>query len=323
MILSVDSLSDGYRLILVKSDRVTRSSETQTTEREIPMPTTTNASNRPHLSANLTLIKPVQAKDWLENHNPKNRPLTPSVIRKYTVAIKNNEWKMNGEPIIFDRDGNLVNGQHRLNAVVQADQPIWALTVRGVDPNVFDTFDIGKRRSAGDILGISGGFQDTEHLAASLGLIGSYFTHQIKGNRWEGISAGHIVTAMTNDPGVLQSLEFCKPWKRNRALSLPWANLIALHYLFTKASNRPKADAFVKGIMDGVDLHDDSPIFVVRQRFLKAKKLERAEKVIYLIRAWNSFMTNTALPVGRLRYHLGEEAPQIMKLDETPLELVA
>lgn len=303
---------------------MTRGSETKTIERETNMPnTTSHNTNRPTLSATLQLIKPVMAKEWLENHNPKNRPLTPSTVKKYAGAIKGDEWKMNGEPIVFDREGNLLNGQHRLSAVVEADKPIWALTVRGVDPSVFDTYDVGKRRSAGDILGISGDFPDTEHLAAALGLIGSYFKHQIKGNRWEGISNNHIVAAMAQDQGVLQSLEFCKPWKRNRAISLPWANLIALHYLFAKASNRTMADAFVKGIMDGVDLHEDSPIFVVRQRFLKAKKLERAEKVIYLIRAWNSFVTNTTLPVGRLRYHLGEEAPQIMKLDETPLEMTA
>jgi len=77
-------------------------------------------------------------------------------VKEYVSAMIEGEWLYNGEAIKFDRDGRLVDGQHRLEAVVKANKPIAFLVIRGLDPEVFKTIDTGKKRSAGDVLAIKG-----------------------------------------------------------------------------------------------------------------------------------------------------------------------
>jgi hypothetical protein len=44
--------------------------------------------------------------------------------------------------IALDTDGVLIDGQHRLAAAVEADQPVDMLVITGVDAATFDVLDI-------------------------------------------------------------------------------------------------------------------------------------------------------------------------------------
>lgn len=51
------------------------------------------------------------------NTNQRNRPLKNNVVKQYAAAMLRGEWKLNGETIIISRDGNLLDGQHRISAL--------------------------------------------------------------------------------------------------------------------------------------------------------------------------------------------------------------
>ena len=55
--------------------------------------------------------------------------------------MQNGEWKLNGKSICFDWNGRLLNGQHRLSAVVRSGVPLTTLVVRGLDPALVPTQD--------------------------------------------------------------------------------------------------------------------------------------------------------------------------------------
>lgn len=99
-------------------------------------------------------ITPEVAKRILE-HNNVNRPLSRAQVAHYARQMANGQWRMNGETISISDKGNLVNGQHRLHAIIAADTPVRILVVRGVDENTFATFDGGKNRSLRDVLSIA------------------------------------------------------------------------------------------------------------------------------------------------------------------------
>lgn len=89
--------------------------------------------------------------------NTRNRPLSPRVVATYAEDMASGRWKLNGEPIIIASDGTLLDGQHRLNAVLSLDGAVQMLVVRGADATAFDTIDANYTRTAAHILAIRGG----------------------------------------------------------------------------------------------------------------------------------------------------------------------
>lgn len=110
------------------------------------------------------------AMKLLEMFNSTNRKLQPSLSKLYANEMLRGKWKLNGEALIFgiDEAGNesIISGQHRLNAVVEANKQyakspnaypealltLHTVCIYGVDLSSADTVDIGKLRSHGDVL---------------------------------------------------------------------------------------------------------------------------------------------------------------------------
>ena len=100
-------------------------------------------------------ITPDVATKYLEA-NVHNRPVHQRHVEFLAEEIKQGRWKMNGSSIVFNGDGTLIDGQHRLWAVITSGLPIKILVVRGADEGSFATIDTGLARTAGDVLGITG-----------------------------------------------------------------------------------------------------------------------------------------------------------------------
>ena len=83
-------------------------------------------------------ITPEQAASYLEN-NAKHRPIKQKKVDAYVSEMVNGQWQLNGKSIIFDSNGRLMNGQHRLSACVQSGVTLRILVGRGVDPSLLET----------------------------------------------------------------------------------------------------------------------------------------------------------------------------------------
>src|SRR5262245_56702506 len=86
----------------------------------------------------LVYVTPDVAKLWLEKEN-KNRGIKLFVLERLKRSLQNGRWEINGETIIFDPYGRLIEGQHRLQAVVETGTSIWSLIVHGIDQERFKT----------------------------------------------------------------------------------------------------------------------------------------------------------------------------------------
>ena len=99
-------------------------------------------------------VTPDLARYYL-SHNSVNRCLSNDRVLRYAADIKAGKWKPNElEPIGFDFNGNLIQGQHRLNAVLVANVPQDFYIVENQDPCIMAVLDTGKSRTAGDVLRI-------------------------------------------------------------------------------------------------------------------------------------------------------------------------
>src|SRR6266545_1760562 len=100
-------------------------------------------------------ITPARAAEWLEA-NTTNRPLSRAVVRLFAEAMRRGEWLVTHQGIAFDVNGVLVDGQHRLAAIIEADRPVELTVFSEVAEGTFDVLDTGKRRTAADVLAIEG-----------------------------------------------------------------------------------------------------------------------------------------------------------------------
>jgi hypothetical protein len=111
------------------------------------------------LSAQITMsievITPDLAREYLSrnlgNSKIKNRAISLRTVIQYYNDMTNGRWKV-GPPIMFDVDKNMIDGQTRCTAVVRSNKPIISVVLRGIDNNVFDAFDCGKKRTHKDAL---------------------------------------------------------------------------------------------------------------------------------------------------------------------------
>jgi hypothetical protein len=137
-------------------------------------------------------------------------------VRKLAEAMQRGEWRANGEPVHIAEDGTLLNGQHRLSAVVLSRQTIPLLLVRGLPREAQRTIDTGARRTLSDVLRMREVPEPT-NLAAALGLLYRYRN----GHRFDG--AGHTA------PTTIEALELL-------AAEPELANTISIGRLVNKAT---------------------------------------------------------------------------------------
>tara|TARA_B100000427_G_scaffold171377_1_gene142469 strand:+ start:604 stop:1479 length:876 start_codon:yes stop_codon:yes gene_type:complete len=123
--------------------------------------------NHPQESFQKERITPEMALEILTHKNFKNRPIKKYALKRLTDAIKSGEWIVTNQGISFDPDGNLLDGQHRLHACIEANKPIDILVARNINPKAFQCVDIGASRTAGDTLDIINGNNSQGKLIAA------------------------------------------------------------------------------------------------------------------------------------------------------------
>lgn len=113
-------------------------------------------------------VTPTLAAKWLER-NTRNRPLSNSVVLRYAADMRAGRWKVTGDAIAFDTTGAVINGQHRLWAVLESNVTIKMLVVFDLDPDVVYVLDDHFKRRLTDILHIArpGSNIQTKHTAVA------------------------------------------------------------------------------------------------------------------------------------------------------------
>jgi hypothetical protein len=108
-----------------------------------------------HICLSIVRVTPSLAAKWLQS-NQRNRPLSKRHWQFLASVMTAGDYILNGETIIFDSDNMLMDGQHRLHAVVESGVTIDALVVRGIDAQAFNTLDGGRARTTGEVLAMEG-----------------------------------------------------------------------------------------------------------------------------------------------------------------------
>jgi len=103
------------------------------------------------MDLSIETITPKQAEKYLQ-FNTSNRTLRKSLVSQYARDMEHGKWKLTHQGLAFNCDGTLLDGQHRLKAIVESGVTVQMLVARGVETKHQLVMDDHAKRSAGDAL---------------------------------------------------------------------------------------------------------------------------------------------------------------------------
>ncbi len=102
-------------------------------------------------TVSLETIDPATAEYYL-SLNEKNRNPSMSKVSRYSRDMESNRWGTGDSAIVFDWNGRLINGQHRLMAIIRSGKAQKCIVRRGADPEEQTVMDRGLQRTfTGDL----------------------------------------------------------------------------------------------------------------------------------------------------------------------------
>ena len=101
-------------------------------------------------------IGPVLAKLYLEKNIEFNRPLNKVYVRRLAGMMRNGLYMTTHQGIAFNDRGELIDGQHRLNAIILADTTIKMAVTRNVEDDALTCIDQGAKRTEKDVASMTG-----------------------------------------------------------------------------------------------------------------------------------------------------------------------
>ena len=104
----------------------------------------------------IELITPEQAQRLLERNFSDNRKATQATVTRYANQMKLGQWYLSTDAIAISSDGELVNGQHRLQALVRSGQSCEFIFVKNFPREHVKCLDIGKKRQMHERITIEG-----------------------------------------------------------------------------------------------------------------------------------------------------------------------
>ncbi len=97
-------------------------------------------------------VTPAQAAKWLGN-NEGNRKLREHRVKYFADAMEKGKWKLTHQGVAIASSGRLIDGQHRLRAIVLCGKTVPMLVTTDVPEDTYSVLDAGQARTMSDRLG--------------------------------------------------------------------------------------------------------------------------------------------------------------------------
>jgi|SRR5215203_701474 len=216
----------------------------------------------------LKRVAPEDAEALLAT-NSHNRNLRPARVIQLANAMRRGEWEVNGQTLKIASDGTLIDGQHRLHAVVQSGIPIETLVMRNLPPEAQDTVDTGRKRRLADILKIEG-YKDTHALAAAVNILHRYRNGlRIDYSQSGAPSPPQAMELIAQEPQIIESVKVARLLAKK--VPGPIGVFAALHCVFVQIDPDP-AEEFFEKLKEGDELEKGDPVLSLRNQLTRPQK---------------------------------------------------
>jgi hypothetical protein len=278
------------------------------------------------------VVEQLLAQLLFDERNKNNRHVITGNVGFLNRVLLGGLWDCNGETIIWDWDGFLRNGQHRIKSCAETGVPLETWMIFGINPEFFRSYDQGVKRGMAHVLDI-GKEANASNLAAVLANVqrfketGNLASHNLvrtSNTEYQLLFEKHPLTrestSWVKSTGVFSVLN--KRTGKMKLVTFPSTGMTgALHYLFGCVDKKLRDQLFTgmveieKGhIFDGVsDDRWSGPRYWVTYIRNQRTEIERdpAYYTACWIKCWNYFCSGKKIKEVRWRRDGGEPYPQI------------
>lgn len=247
------------------------------------------------------VIKPEHAIELLEG-NTHNRDLKQGHVERLAQIMRLGQWELNGESIKINGT-NILDGQHRLWACVEADVAFTTLVIRGLKKHVQKTIDTGMIRTGAHHFQMEG-----ETYASLLShTVAKLMAHEEGCARIRtGVSNISLEDYLNAHPVIR---EYVNHYGATNQKIMPRAIAAASHYLFARLDSE-EADEFMGSVIEGVGLKKETPQLCLREKLIRdmtsKRKIPADIKFALVIKAWN--IHRKGGKCKRLQFMTGEKS---------------
>lgn len=267
-------------------------------------------------------ITPEKARQMLVGNTENYRKLDEFRVKRYAADMRNRRWEANGETIKMN-GAIVIDGQHRLHAIIEAQTTVAMLVVDGVESPL--NVDTGKPRSVSDWLRHLK-IQSSSAVAAAARYCVCYDKGLWASPSWKSSATTNVEVidyAVENAESLVHSVSIsskCKPYVSQAIL----AAIMHIGCNRTNPFGNSLCTWFCTSLSSGSDISERDPVFLLRKRILKdaikgtqggKKELSGYSKRLLTTLAWNK----TCLGESALMLRLNMTGP---KKSDLPKEIL-
>ena len=263
----------------------------------------------------LTTITPETAPEMLAHRDEHQRNVRFYKVQIMAGLMKQGPtvWMLNGDSIKFDKNGSLIDGQHRLEAVVLSGATIQSYVVRGLEPKSFSTLDAGIPRKLHDTFCTSGLDRASER-ASLVTWLWRFERGPLGVNRREG--APPIVALEIHKKWVKQIDASLQAVGTPKGVQKRWVAFIRMLYVVTVDQVDPeKLELWCKKFTKGFPMEENDSAAHLREYLVdwslnckgssnspgrKVGKFGPSRPPVFMIKSWNYFMIGKKVKSLRL-----------------------
>lgn len=272
-------------------------------------------------SCAIETVTPEIAKQWL-GINHRNRRLAEPQVRRLAGALERGEWMVSTDAIGLDSDGGVVNGQHRLQMVIETDTAVEMLVLRNCDPNVIRVIDQGMGRNFTQLLQMDGRYTNAGVIAG-----GIEWLYRVINDLEMKVPAAFKPTT----PQLLELFEQHEKIVGSIDAALEVAKLginrniaAGIHYMCASVDPDATEDFFDR-LATGLDVTDIDPVYALREKINNNAKKEGRQKEsapvvgAWIIKAWEATRRGEPMVARTLKFvHTGSRAEAYPKISDVP-----
>lgn len=262
-------------------------------------------------------VTPSMAAALLAN-NPNNRNISSIVTGKYAADMRAGRWCFNGTPVVITNTHRLLDGQHRLTAIVETgisqQMVVFCVDNKEAD-DVFGSIDIGKKRGLSDTMKILGA-ENTTTLASAVALLNCYIGDRMLGGTAK-VTQAELLSTFEAHPDLAASANATQGEIRTLLSIAPPSAVAFTHYLFGLI-DRKQRDTFFASLSTGANLAPGDVVLLLRNTLQRARHVNgirggktRVWVTALIIKAWNAFVKGDAAAL--LRWSSSEAFPRAVR----------
>ena len=246
------------------------------------------------------LVTPGMAQEWLSG-NTANRSISPDRVKAYARDMTSGFWVYNGETIKRTADGVIIDGQHRLEAIVLSGVAVEVEVIEDLLLDVQATIDMGRGRSVSDTLGLKGE-QYTRNLAAVSKRIWQWEQGNVRFGNNPAPTPSEIQATLIKYPSLRRSAEMGA--RMTAAFKPSKASVMGtVHHLFNQV-DKDDAAAFFAYFETGAEMPLGHPVLALRNRYTQDRANLRATPfhvgVGCSIRCWNAMRKGESMSIVKM-----------------------